>query len=188
MEKLIDRYNKEILPKLKSDLKRDNIFEVPAIEKVVVSAGVGDFKEDKGAIERIIAEMAIITGQHPKTNLSRKAVSAFKLRVGQPVGLTVTLRGKKMFDFLDRLINIALPRVRDFKGTSTKAFDGNGNYSIGLRDHTIFPEVKYEEVDKSFGLQVNIKTSAKNNEDAKALLVMIGIPFEKKLQTGSLNK
>ena len=180
MEKLIEKYNKELLPNLKIDLKRKNIFEVPALEKVVISVGIGDFKEDKGSVEKVVAEIAKITGQKPKINLSRKAVSAFKLRVGQPVGVTVTLRGNKMFDFIEKLINIALPRVRDFRGTSAKAFDGKGNYSIGIRDYTIFPEVKYEEVDITFGLQVNIKTTAKNNEDARALLELLGIPFEKK--------
>ena len=187
MEKLIDRFKKEILPKLQSEKNNANIFEVPAIEKVVVSVGVGDYKEDKGAIEKIVAEVAKITGQKPKINLSKKAVSAFKLRIGQPVGLTVSLRGPKMYDFLEKLINIALPRVRDFKGTSLKAFDGQGNYSIGIKDYTIFPEIKYEEVDKSFGLQVNIKTTAKNDADAKAMLSLIGIPFEK-TQAGSLKQ
>jgi len=180
MENFLTKFNKEILPKLKISLKKGNINEVPRIEKIVVATGIGDYKEDKGAVAKIAEEIARITGQKPQINLSRKAVSAFKLRIGQPVGISVTLRGERMYDFLTKLVNIALPRVRDFKGVSSKAFDGNGNYSIGLRDYTIFPEVKYEDVDKTFGLQVNFKTTAKNDADARALLTELGIPFEKK--------
>ena len=180
MEKLIERYKSTIISELQKELGYKNIYQVPALEKIVISTGVGDYKEEKAAIEKIAKEMTKITGQKPKINLSVKAVSAFKLRVGQPVGITATLRKDRMYDFIEKLINIALPRVRDFKGTSSKAFDGKGNYSIGIRDYTIFPEVKYEEVDKAFGLQINIKTTAKNDKDAKALLVHLGIPFEKK--------
>jgi len=180
MDKLIEKYKKSIVGELQKQLEYKNVNQVPKLEKIVISAGVGDFKEDKGAIEKIAGEITKITGQKPKINLSTKAVSAFKLRIGQPVGITSTIRGKRMYDFLEKLINIALPRVRDFKGTSVKAFDGNGNYSIGIRDHTIFPEIKYEEAAQPFGLQINIKTTAKNNKDAKALLDLIGIPFEKR--------
>jgi len=180
MENLLERYKSKIVPELQKELGYKNIFQIPALEKVVISTGVGDFKEEKAAIEKIAKEISKITGQKPKINLSTKAVSAFKLRIGQPVGITTTLRADRMYDFVEKLINIALPRVRDFKGTSAKAFDGKGNYSIGIRDYSIFPEVKYEEVDKAFGLQVNIKTTAKNDKDAKALLSHLGIPFEKK--------
>ncbi|MEI6498656.1 MAG: 50S ribosomal protein L5 [bacterium] len=180
MQKHIEKFNNEVVPALKKELQKSNIMEVPKLSKIVVSAGIGDYKEDKGAVEKIAAEITRIAGQKSKINLSRKSVSAFKLRVGQPVGISVTLRKERMHDFLVKLVNIALPRVRDFKGVSAGAFDGNGNYSIGIRDYTIFPEVKYEDVDKTFGLQINFKTTAKNDEDARALLVALGVPFEKK--------
>ncbi len=179
MEKLSVIYKKEIAGALKKELNYSNNFEVPIIQKVVVSTGIGDFKEDKKAIEKISEEFSRITGQKAKINLSRKAVSAFKLRIGQPVGLTVTLRGERMYDFINRLVNVALPRVRDFRGLSLTSFDQQGNYSIGLKDYTIFPEVKYEEVTSSFGLEINIKIRAKAKEDAKLLLSKLGFPFKK---------
>jgi large subunit ribosomal protein L5 len=180
MEKLVERYNKNIIPELKKELSLSNIMEVPQLVKVVVSSGVGDFKEDNKAVEKISSELAKITGLKPKLNRSKKAVSAFKLRIGQPVGLTVTLRGEKMYDFLDRLVNVAFPRVRDFRGLPKKAFDGKGNYSIGIKDYSIFPEIKYEDVTTPFGFQVNIKTNCNNNKDAEALFKKLGFPFEKK--------
>lgn len=179
MEKLSVIYKKEIAGALKKELNYSNNFEVPIIQKVVVSTGIGDFKEDKKAIEKIGEEFSRITGQKAKVNLSRKAVSAFKLRIGQPVGLTVTLRGERMYDFINRLVNVALPRVRDFRGLSLTSFDQQGNYSIGLKDYTIFPEVKYEEVTSPFGLEINIKIRAKAQEDAKLLLSKLGFPFKK---------
>ncbi|MFA4996447.1 MAG: 50S ribosomal protein L5 [Patescibacteria group bacterium] len=180
MEKLVEKYNKVIIPELRKELSKKNIMEVPKLTKVVVSSGVGDFKEDDKAVAKISAELSKITGLKPKINRSRKAVSAFKLRIGQPVGLTATLRGEKMYDFLDRLVSVAFPRVRDFRGLSKKSFDGQGNYSIGIKDYSIFPEIKYEDVTTPFGFQVNIKTNCKNDEDARALLVKLGFPFEKK--------
>lgn len=180
MEKLIEKFNKTILSELKDELGKKNIMETPRLVKVVLSAGIGEFKEDDAAVNKISEELGKIAGLKPKINRSRKAVSAFKLRIGQPVGLTVTLRGKKMYDFLDRLVNVALPRVRDFRGLSLKAFDGQGNYSIGLKDYSIFPEIKYEDVTRPFGFQINIRTNCNNNEDAKALLLKLGFPFEKK--------
>ena len=180
MEKLAQKFIKDILPELKKTCGKKNISEVPHLEKVVVSAGVGAFKEDDKAIEKIVGEIAKITGLRPKINRSRKAVSAFKLRIGQPVGVTVTLRGEKMYDFLDRLVNVAFPRIRDFRGLPKKAFDGKGNYSIGIKDYSIFPEIKYEDVTTPFGFQVNVKTNCNNDEDAKALFLKLGFPFEKK--------
>lgn len=180
MEKLVEKYNKTIISELKKELSKKNIMEVPKLTKVVISSGVGDFKEDDKAIEKISTELSKVAGLKPKVNRSRKAVSAFKLRIGQPVGLTVTLRGEKMYDFLDRLVNVAFPRVRDFRGLPKRAFDGQGNYSIGIKDYSIFPEIKYEDVTTPFGFQVNIKTNCNNNEDAKALFVKLGFPFEKK--------
>lgn len=179
MEKLHIQFTKEIMPAIKAKLDKKNDYEVPRIEKVIVASGIGDYKEDKGAIEKISAEFAKITGQKPKINRSRKAVSAFKLRIGQPVGLTVTLRGERMYDFLSRLVNVALPRVRDFRGLKKDAFDGQGNYSIGLRDYSIFPEIKYEDITINFGLQIVIKTTARNADQARVLLESLGFPFEK---------
>lgn len=179
MEKLIEKYNKVIISALKKELSKGNTMEVPKLEKIVISSGVGDYKEDDKAIEKISAELSKLAGLKPKINRSRKAVSAFKLRIGQPIGLTVTLRGEKMFDFIDRLVNVSIPRVRDFRGLSNKSFDGKGNYSIGIKDYSIFPEIKYEDITKVFGFQINIKTNCKNNEDAKALLIKLGFPFEK---------
>jgi large subunit ribosomal protein L5 len=179
MEKLKEQFTKVILPELKKSLSKKNNFEVPQIEKVIVAIGIGDYKDDKNGIAKITAELTKITGQKPKTTLSRKAVSAFKLRVGQTVGLMVTLRGDRMYDFITRLVNVALPRVRDFRGLKSTALDGQGNFSIGIKDYSIFPEIKYEDVTINFGLQVTVKTTAKNKEDAKLLLTKLGFPFEK---------
>lgn len=182
MEKLITRYNKGMKEALKKELSLKNIYEVPMLEKVVISTGIGDFKDDDKMVAKIANELSKITGLKAKTNLSRKAVSSFKLRIGQPVGLTTTLRGERMYDFIDRLVNVALPRVRDFRGLSLTAFDGKGNYTVGIKEYAIFPEIKYEDVSQNFGFQVNIKTTAKNNEAAKKLLDALGFPFEKKEQ------
>lgn len=182
MEKLINRYNKEIKDYLKKELNLKNVFEIPKMEKIVISAGIGQFKDDDKMVAKIASEMSKITGLKAKTNLSRKAVSAFKLRIGQPVGITTTLRGERMYDFIDRLVNVALPRVRDFHGLSLTAFDGKGNYTVGIKEYAIFPEIKYEDVTQNFGFQINIKTTAKNNEAAKKLLDALGFPFEKKEQ------
>jgi large subunit ribosomal protein L5 len=179
MEKLEKQFKEKMIKDIQTALKKKNIFEVPQIEKIVVSTGTGDFKEDKNTIEKIEKEIEKITGQKAKINLSRKAVSAFKLRIGQPVGLTTTLRGERMYDFLNRFINIALPRVRDFRGLKAASFDDQGNYSIGLKDYSIFPEIKYEDITVNFGLEVSIKTTAKNKEDARVLFEKLGFPFEK---------
>lgn len=182
MEKLSVRIKDIINKEVKKELSLKNDFEVPRIEKVVISTGIGDFKEDQKTVEKIQNELAKIAGQKTKVNLSRKAVSAFKLRIGQPVGLTVTLRGKKMYDFIDKLVNVALPRVRDFRGLSVKAFDGRGNYSIGIKEYSIFPEIKYEDISTNFGFQINLKISGKKDEYSKVLLEKLGFPFEKKEQ------
>ena len=156
-----------------------NLHQVPRVTKVVVSTGIGDIKEDKKAIDLVAQDLTAICGQKPKINLSKKSVSAFKLRNNQPVGLTVTLHGRRMYDFLSRLTGVAMPRIRDFKGLSNKAFDGKGNYCVGITEHVIMPEIKYDTINQSFGFQVNIRTTAKNNEQAKALLLELGFPFEK---------
>lgn len=179
MEKLNEKFIKEIKPSLLKDLGLNNPFRVPRVVKVVVSSGIGDYKEDDKMVEKISSLIAKITGLKPKVNRSTKAVSAFKLRIGQPVGLTATLRGEKMYDFIDRLISITLPRVRDFRGLPKKSFDKEGNYSIGIRDASIFPEVKMEEAIAQLGLQINFNTTARNAEEAMALFQKLGFPFEK---------
>lgn len=179
MDKLNKIYTEKISPELKKELNLSNIFEVPMIEKIVVSTGIGDFKEDKAAVLRIAAEIARVTGQKPKTNLSTKAVSTFKLRIGQPVGLTATLRGERMYDFVSKLVNVTLPQIRDFRGVSPTSFDDQGNFSIGIKDYSIFPEIRYEEIKETFGLEINIKIKARSKEEAKALLVKLGFPFKK---------
>ena len=179
---MTDNYNKiekETLDRLTKKLGLTNPHQLPRVTKVVVSTGVGSIKEDKKAIDAVAQDLTLICGQKPKTNLSKKSVSAFKLRENQPVGLTVTLRGRRMYDFLSRLTNVAMPRIRDFKGLSNKAFDGKGNYCVGMSEHVIMPEIKYDTINQSFGFQVNINTSAKNDENAKALLLELGFPFEK---------
>jgi len=180
MEKLIVKFNKEISTALRKELSIKNKFLTPGLEKIVVSTGIGDYKDDDAAVKKITEELTRITGQKPRLNLSRKAVSSFKLRIGQPVGLTVTLRDERMFDFIDRLVNVALPRVRDFRGLPLKGFDGLGNYSVGIKEYMIFPEVKYEDATRPFGFQINIKTNVKKDDQAKALLIGLGFPFEKK--------
>lgn len=173
------KIEQDIRNRLNKKNKTANYFEVPRVVKVVVSSGIGAVKEDKNAIETISNDLALITGQKVKVNLSKKSVSSFKLRVKQPVGLSVTLRRKKMYDFLNKLANIALPRVRDFKGLNLSSFDRNGNYCIGISEQIIMPEIKYDTTNQMFGFQVNIFTSAKNDQDAKVLLEELGFPFNK---------
>lgn len=173
------KFEKNLYQNLGKKLGLKNPHQVPRVTKVVVSTGIGDIKEDKKAIDAVSSDMMAFCGQKPKINLSRKSVSAFKLRNNQPVGLTVTLRGRRMYDFLSRLTNVAMPRIRDFKGLSNKAFDGKGNYCVGISEHVIMPEIKYDTVNQSFGFQVNIRTTAKGDEQTKALLVELGFPFEK---------
>ena len=179
-----NKIEEKLTKSLMSKLGLSNPHQTPKVEKVVISSGIGAIKEDKNAIKTVSDDLLAITGQKPKINLSRKSVSAFKLRNNQPVGLTVTLRGDRMYAFLSRLTNIAMPRIRDFKGLSSKAFDGQGNFCVGISEHVIMPEIKYDTVNQAFGFQINIKTSAKNNEQAKALLVELGFPFEKDNQKG----
>jgi len=179
METLQEKYIKSIRPELKKELLLKSDMQIPRFEKVVVSAGVGDFKDSDEMIKKAAHIIASVTGLKPKINKSKKAVSAFKLRIGQTIGLTVTLRGEKMYSFVDRLVNVAMPRVRDFRGLKKEAFDKNGNYSVGIRDSAIFPEIKMEEAIPSFGFQVNIKTTAGDDKEAHLLLSKLGFPFKK---------
>jgi large subunit ribosomal protein L5 len=171
------RYRKEVVPQLMKTLNLKNPMEVPRISKVVVNMGLGEALANNKILESAVDQLGAITGQKPVVTRSRKAIANFKLREGQAIGAMVTLRGDRMFEFLDRLINVALPRVRDFKGVSPKAFDGRGNYTLGLREQIIFPEINYDQIEKVKGLNVSIVTSAGNDERALALLKAIGVPF-----------
>jgi len=179
MSELREKFNKVIRPAIMKEMNLKSIEAAPKIIKIVVSAKTGRIKEDDKAIAKMQAELSTICGQRAKINISRKAVSAFKLRIGQPVGLTCTLRGNKMYDFVTRFVDSALPRVRDFKGLPVKGIDSNGNYSIGVSEHTIIPEIKYESVSNVFGFQINIHTTARDKESCYRLLKSLGFPFEK---------
>lgn len=175
-----ERYNNEIVPALRKSFDYKNIMQVPRIEKIVVNIGMGEALDNPKALEAAVSDLTIVTGQKPVTNKARKSIANFKLREGRLIGTKVTLRGERMWAFLDRLINTALPRVRDFRGVSANAFDGRGNYTLGLRDQLIFPEIEYDKIDKLRGMEVTIVTTAKTDDQARALLQMLGMPFRKK--------
>ena len=180
MNILYERYKNEIVPALRKSFDFRNIMQVPRIEKVVVNIGMGEALDNPKALEAAVSDLTIITGQKPVTNKARKSIANFKLREGRLIGTKVTLRGERMWSFLDRLMNTALPRVRDFRGVSPNAFDGRGNYTLGLRDQLIFPEIEYDKIDKLRGMEVTIVTTAKTDDQARALLQMLGMPFSKK--------
>ena len=180
--KLKDLYTEKVAPALMEKFSYGNKMEVPKIEKIVINMGLGklsDAGKDSKLIEESVDELGRITGQRPVIAKARKSIAGFKLREGMPIGCFVTLRGSRMYEFLDRLVNLALPRVRDFRGVPTKAFDGRGNYTMGLKEQVIFPEVDYSEVSKLKGMNITIVTSAQNDEEAKGLLEEIGVPFTK---------
>jgi large subunit ribosomal protein L5 len=179
MHKLQEFYKNEVVPKLMNDFKYKNIMQVPKIEKIVLNMGVGEAIQNIKVLDNAVNELTLIAGQKAIIKRAKRSVATFKLRQGMPIACMVTLRREKMYDFLEKLINIALPRVRDFRGVSPKAFDGRGNYSIGLREHLIFPEIDYDKIDKVKGLGVNIVTTAKTDEEAKKLLEYMGMPFRK---------
>lgn len=179
MKNLMKKYYKDLRPSMKKELLLKNIYEVPRVEKIVVSSGIGRYKEDQETIKKFSNDFSSFCGQKPKINLSKKSVSAFKLRVKQPVGLTVTLRGQRMYDFIERLTKIGMPRIRDFKGLKRKGFDKTANYSFGIEEHTIMPEIKYDNVNQSFGFQVNIYTGTKDVKLSEILFKKLGFPFEK---------
>ena len=176
---LKERYQKEIAPALFKELKLGNVMEVPRITKVVVNIGMGEALENAKALEAAVGDMVKITGQKPILIKARKSIANFKLREGREIGVKVTLRGERMWAFLDRLMNIGLPRVRDFRGISPDAFDGRGNYTLGLREQLVFPEIEYDKIDKLRGLEITIVTSARTDEHARKLLAMLGMPFRK---------
>lgn len=180
MNTLHERYNNEIVPALRKTFELKNIMQVPRIEKIVVNIGMGEALDNPKSLEAAVSDLVIITGQKPVMNKARKSIANFKLREGRLIGTKVTLRGDRMWAFLDRLVNTALPRVRDFRGVSPNAFDGRGNYTLGLHDQLIFPEIDYDKIDKLRGMEVTIVTSAKNDDQARVMLQLLGMPFKKK--------
>ena len=177
MSRLKERYQKEVVPALAKEFGYKNVMAVPKIEKVVVNMGLGEATSNAKLVDVGADELARITGQKPVTRRAKKSIAAFKVRKGMPIATMVTLRGERMWEFLDRLMTIALPRVRDFKGVSPKGFDGRGNYTLGLRDQLLFPEIDYMKVDKARGMNVSVVTTAKTDEEARKLLKFIGMPF-----------
>jgi large subunit ribosomal protein L5 len=177
MSRLKDTYQNEIIPKLRSDFNYKNVMEVPKIEKVVLNMGLGEAISNIKILDSAAVELNAIAGQKSVITKAKKSIATFKLRQGMPIGCMVTLRRDKMYEFLDKLINVALPRVRDFKGVSGKAFDGMGNYTLGVKEQLIFPEINYDSVDKIKGLNITVVTSAKTDEEGKALLKYMGMPF-----------
>ncbi len=175
--RLRDKYKKEIMNKLKDKFKYKNQFEIPKLEKVVINMGVGEAVKDNKRIDTAASELAAITGQKPIVTKSKKANASFKLREGMPIGVKVTLRKNKMYEFVDRFINIALPRVRDFRGVNPKSFDGNGNYALGLKEQFVFPEIEFDNVDSARGMDIIFVTSAKTDDEAKELLRGFDFPF-----------
>ncbi len=175
--RLLERYRSEVVGKLSEEFSYGNVNQVPRLEKVVVNMGVGEASQNPKLIEKATGELAAITGQKPVVRRARKSIASFKLRAGQTVGCSVTLRGDRMWEFLDRLFSVALPRVRDFKGVSPKAFDGRGNYTLGIREQIIFPEVDYDAVERITGLNVTVCTTARTDAEGKALLAHVGMPF-----------
>jgi len=172
-----ERYQREIVPALTKEFNYRNPMEVPRVEKVVVNIGMGEALQNAKSMDAALADLTAIVGQKPVVTRARKSIANFKLREGQPIGAMVTLRGERMYEFLDRLISIALPRIRDFRGVSRRSFDGRGNYSIGLREQIVFPEIDYDKVDKLRGLEVAIVTTAHNDNEGYALLKNMGMPF-----------
>tara|TARA_B100000242_G_scaffold118292_1_gene82769 strand:+ start:312 stop:863 length:552 start_codon:yes stop_codon:yes gene_type:complete len=178
MTRLLDLYKNNITSDLMSKLKINNIHEVPKIRKIVLNMGIGEAKDDSKLTDKAVEDLTLISGQKAIKTKAKKAISGFKIRSGMPLGAMVTLRNKIMYEFLDRLINIALPRIRDFRGLNSKSFDGNGNFSIGIKEHIIFPEINFDKIDKVRGLDITICTSAKSNNEALELLKSFNMPFK----------
>lgn len=175
--RLLVRYRKDVVPHLSKEFSYGNIHQVPKLDKIVVNVGLGEATQNPKLLDNAVVELAAITGQKPAVRRARKSIANFKLRQGQRIGAVVTLRGDRMWEFFDRLVSVSLPRVRDFKGCSPKAFDGRGNYSLGIREHIIFPEVDYDKVEKIVGLNVTICTTARTDAEGRALLAQLGVPF-----------
>jgi len=179
MARLKERYRKEVIPNLMKLYGYKNIMQVPRLDKIVISIGLGEALKDAKSLEAAESDLAAISGQHPVTTRAKRSIATFKLRTGMPIGLKVTLRGERMYDFLDKLINSVLARIREFQGVSRNSFDGRGNYSLGLKEQTIFPEIDYDKIDKARGLEVSIITTAGTDEEGRHLLELLGMPFVK---------
>jgi large subunit ribosomal protein L5 len=179
MSRLKEKYIKEVTPALMSKFEYKSVMQVPKVEKIVVNMGVGDAVQNSKALDAAVEELTIITGQKPVVTRAKKSIAGFRLREGMPIGAKVTLRGERMYEFLDKLISIALPRVRDFHGVSKKAFDGRGNYTLGVKEQLIFPEIDYDKVSKVRGMDIVIVTTANSDEEARELLTQFGMPFQK---------
>ena len=179
ISRLKDKYRQEVVPALMEKFKYDNIMEVPKLEKIILNMGIGEARENPKTLESAVSELSLISGQKPVVTKAKKSVSNFKIREGMSVGCKVTLRGEKMYHFLDKFMNVSLPRVRDFRGVSDKSFDGRGNYAYGVKEQLIFPEIEYDKVDKVRGLDIIIVTTAQTDEEAKEFLQLMGMPFKK---------
>ncbi len=177
MARLKDKYKSEAVPALQTKFKYSSCMQIPKLEKVVLNMGVGEVKDNPKAMDSAVSDMTLITGQKPVVTKAKKSVAAFKLRQGMNIGCKVTLRGERMYEFVDKLFNVAIPRVRDFRGVSNNSFDGRGNYSLGIKEQLIFPEVEYDKVDKVRGMDIVFVTTAKSDEEAKELLKLLGMPF-----------
>jgi large subunit ribosomal protein L5 len=180
MARLRDKYREDIMPTLMSEFGYSNVMQVPKLQKIVVNIGLGEAVQNAKAIDAAVGDLTQITGQKPVVTRAKKSIAAFKLRAGMPIGAMVTLRGERMYEFLDRLVAISLPRVRDFRGVSPNSFDGRGNYTLGLREQILFPEIDYDKIDKTRGLEMSFVTTARTDEEGRRLLALLGMPFAKK--------
>ena len=172
-------YDEKVVPEMRKKFGYKNVMEIPKLKKIVVNMGVGEGISDSKIVDAAVKDLAAITGQAPTVNRARKAIAGFKLREGMPVGASVTLRGDMMFEFFDRLVNVAIPRIRDFRGLNARSFDGNGNYTFGVKEQTIFPEIDYDKILKIMGMDITIVTSAKTDEEARELITLLGMPLKK---------
>jgi large subunit ribosomal protein L5 len=178
--RLQQRYANEVVPALQQEFGYDNVMQVPRLAKVVINIGMGEAIQNAKAMENAVRDLSDITGQRPVVTRAKRSVAAFKLREGMPIGCMVTLRGRRMYDFLDKLVNVALPRLRDFQGVSTDAFDGRGNYTLGIREQLVFPEINYDRIDKVRGMEITVVTTARTDEEGRRLLRLLGMPFRTK--------
>ncbi|MBI3978768.1 MAG: 50S ribosomal protein L5 [Chloroflexi bacterium] len=179
MSRLVEKYRTDVVPQLMRDFHYTNPMQVPRLAKVVLNIGMGEALQNARALDAAVKDLEAIAGQHPVITRAKRSIAAFKVRAGNPIGAMVTLRGERMYEFLDKLINAALPRTRDFHGVSPKAFDGRGNFTLGLREQLIFPEIEYDKVDKIRGMEVSIVTTARTDEEARRLLTLLGMPFSR---------
>lgn len=177
MSRLYEKYKTSIREELKKELNLDNIMMTPKLEKIVINSGVGEATQNIKILDKVMEELAIVTGQKPRVRRARKSIAAFRLRAGMPVGATVTLRGIRMYEFMDRLVSLVMPRIKDFRGVSPRSFDGRGNYSMAIKDQLVFPEIDYNKVEKTKGMSITFVTSAKTDDTARALLKHLGMPF-----------